>query len=375
MPSWKRHSRGVPDTPPRPPRRRRRLWWSLAVLAVIAALVPLGLWLLRPKRIDVTVDRRDVTIGAPFNAGHALRAAKRAWPRDGTLRAVVTRHVLDAHWNRSVVMVGRRPVSSRADLSDGARISVHIARDEVEPTVQRRVPVAAPGLPPVEHELWLPGAAGIADQVVGTHSGEVVHQTTVQAPVPASRMPGNVIALTFDDGPDPINTPQVLAILDRFHVKATFCIVGTAARKHPELITAIRAQGHALCDHTETHAYLDRIPVGEIAAQISGPADFSHSLTGDTLRFMRPPYGGINQSVLDISHKQGFRVLEWSVDPRDFESPPALAITGRVLAGVRPGRIVLMHDGGSNRAQTIAALPVIITQLQAQGYTFVQPVA
>ena len=373
MPSWKRHRRGVPDTPPQP-RRRRRWLWLLAILVVIAALVPLALWLLRPKRIDVTVDRRDVTIGAPFNAGHALKVAKRAWPRDGTLRSVVTGRAIDAHWRRSVVMVGRRPVNSRAHLSDGARISVRVAHDEVEPTAQRRVPVAAPGLPPVEHELWLPGAAGLADQVVGTRSGEVVRQTTVQAPVPASRMPGNVVALTFDDGPDPTNTPQVLAILDQFQIKAMFCVVGNAARKHPDLIIAIRARGHVLCDHTETHPYLDRIPVGEVATQISGPVDFYRSLTGETLTFMRPPYGGINQSVLDISHQQRLRVLEWSVDPRDFDRPAALVITGRVLAGVRPGRIVLMHDGGHDRTQTIAALPAIITQLQAQGYTFVQPV-
>ena len=149
-------------------------------------------------------------------------------------------------------------------------------------------------------------------------------------------MPGNVIALTFDDGPDPINTPQVLAILDRFHVKATFCIVGTAARKHPELITAIRAQGHALCDHTETHAYLDRIPVGEIAAQISGPADFSHSLTGDTLRFMRPPYRGINQSVSTSPTNQASVYSNRRSTTRDFESRPPLAITGRVCGGSTP---------------------------------------
>ncbi|MDQ6877241.1 MAG: polysaccharide deacetylase family protein, partial [Candidatus Dormibacteraeota bacterium] len=212
-----------------------------------------------------------------------------------------------------------------------------------------------------------------ANAVVGVQSGEVASQTVVRAPIAARRVPGMVVALTFDDGPDPTYTPQVLAILRQFGVKATFCVIGHAARQHPELLDAIRAQGHMLCDHTETHPYLDRVPADQLGGQISGPVAYCRIVTGQTLTLMRPPYAALNQAAIDTAHQQGLRVLEWSVDPRDFARPPALSIVERVVTKVRAGGVVLMHDGGGDRSNTVVALPAIISQLQSQGYTFTQP--
>jgi peptidoglycan/xylan/chitin deacetylase (PgdA/CDA1 family) len=163
--------------------------------------------------------------------------------------------------------------------------------------------------------------------------------------------------------------------LQQSGIKATFCVIGHTARQHPELIKAIRDQGHLLCDHTETHPHLDRVPADQLGDQIASPAAYCQLVTGQHVAFMRPPYGTLNQMVIDTAHNQGLRVLEWSVDPKDYTKPPAAMIASRVVGAVRPGGVVLMHDGGGDRSQTVAALPVIIARLQAEGYGFVQPLS
>ena len=108
-------------------------------------------------------------------------------------------------------------------------------------------------------------------------------------------------------------------------------------------------------------------------AQLAGPAAYLAQLVGRGPAFARAPYGALNPNVIAIAHRQGLRVLGWSVDPSDYQRPPAGTIVSRVLSQVHPGAIVLMHDGGGDRSPTIAALPSIIAALRAQGYTFVQP--
>lgn len=353
--------------------RRRAVAFVIALVVATACVVAIVVWRRGDDRLTVAVDGRRVSLSAPYTARHAVRAAHLHWPDDGALRSLVSGQVLDPHWSRGVVEAGGRHLKPVDVLADGLKMHLHQGTDGVEPTDRRQVPVPAPGLPTVEHELWTPGADGVADALVGTRSGEVAVQTVLQAPTAAARVPGKVVALSFDDGPDPTYTPQVLSILQQFGIKATFCVIGHAARQHPELLAAIRAQRHVLCDHTETHPYLDRVPTEQLSGQISGPVEYCRIVTGQTLRFMRPPYAALNQAAIDTAHQQGLRVLEWSVDPRDFTRPPPPDIVERVVTKVRPGGVVLMHDGGGDRSNTIAALPDIISQLQAQGYTFAQP--
>jgi peptidoglycan/xylan/chitin deacetylase (PgdA/CDA1 family) len=325
--------------------------------------------------LALTVNGRPIEVGSPYTVRHALRSAGLRSPHDGALRAAASGKVLDARWDPGDVEDGHHHrLRLGARLAAGETIRVHDGVDVTEGTADRQIPIPAPGgLPPIEHELWNPETPGIADAVVGTRSGEPVSQRVLQNPAPASRVQDKVVALSFDDGPDPTYTPQVLSILQQFGIKATFCVIGRWARQHPELIRAIRDQGHLLCDHTESHPHLERVPVGQLDGQIAGPAAYCQLITGQRVAFVRPPYGTTNQAVIDTAHNQGLRILEWSVDPKDYTKPPADVIVARVMGAVRPGGIVLMHDGGGDRSQTVAALPVIITQLQAQGYGFAQP--
>src|SRR5262249_14517086 len=110
-----------------------------------------------------------------------------------------------------------------------------------------------------------------------------------------------------------------------------------------------------------------------IDTQVVPPAQFIQTVTGQAPAFVRPPWGDVNPAVIAIAHQHGLRVLGWTIDTSDYLKPDPAVVVARVLTAAQPGRIVLMHDGGGNRSGTVAALPTIISQLKAQGYTFVVP--
>jgi peptidoglycan/xylan/chitin deacetylase (PgdA/CDA1 family) len=349
--------------------------WGLPLLGLALAVTVLPASVPSFGSVTVLVNGREVTLPSPTTSGRALRRARVPWPTDGRLLAVASGRVLDAHWHRGTVRAGRRTLRPGSPLANGAALVVRDGTDAVEASRPVVEPVPAGGLPAIEYDLWQPGTPGLAADAIGLRSGETVRTALLRAPVPAARAPGKVVALTFDDGPDPRFTPAVLTILRQAAVKATFCVVGRWARLHPDLVQAISADGHVLCDHTETHPALDRLPGDQVAAQIGAPADYSRLVTGAKPQFLRPPYGATSPVVVAIAHAEGLRVLQWSVDPQDWTRPGVGTIVTRVLRQVHPGAVVLLHDGGSDRTQTVAALPIIITALRAQGYGFVQPLA
>jgi peptidoglycan/xylan/chitin deacetylase (PgdA/CDA1 family) len=282
---------------------------------------------------------------------------------------------LTAHWRRARVLLDGRRVGPRTRVRAGDRIRLINGTNAVESMVERDIVVPSRGaaLPDVERELWRPPTNGLVRQTLGARSGQLVRRLTLRPAVPASPLPGRVIALSFDDGPDPTFTPQVLQILAAANVKATFCLVGRQARAYPDLVRAIAAQGHTLCDHTETHPHLCRLPADQIDTQITPPAQFIQTVTGQPPAFLRPPWGDINPAVIAIAHQRGLRVLGWTIDTSDYLKPAPAVLVARVLTAAQPGRIVLMHDGGGDRSHTVAALPTIINQLKAQRYAFVTP--
>lgn len=193
----------------------------------------------------------------------------------------------------------------------------------------------------------------------------------VQANTPDGRP---TVALTLDDGPDPRWTPVVLQILREEGVVATFCTVETMTAVHPELVRAEADQGHAACDHTVHHDdHLDRRPVPDIAAEVNGQADRLRSILGAEPPYFRAPGGNLSPPMIDLAHQRGMRVLQWSADVADFRPHSPLAMTARMLAFVRPGTIMLLHDGGGDRSATVAMLRPLIQQLKARGYVFVLP--
>jgi peptidoglycan/xylan/chitin deacetylase (PgdA/CDA1 family) len=179
-----------------------------------------------------------------------------------------------------------------------------------------------------------------------------------------------VVALTFDDGPWPSQTQSVLDILKANGVKATFFQVGQCVDARPELSRSLLANGMLLGNHTETHLLLGSRSYSTAYAEIANGQASIKKATTFTPRWFRPPGGSTSGTVEDAAGDLGLRTILWSVDPRDWERPSVTTICSRVLSQVRPGAVVLMHDGGGTRTGTIGALAPIIRELKRQGYTF-----
>ncbi len=179
-----------------------------------------------------------------------------------------------------------------------------------------------------------------------------------------------VVALTFDDGPTPY-TSQILDILAREGVPATFFAVGSQVERYPDLVRRAAEEGHAVMGHTQTHAYLTRVADAGYGFEVDRPNSLIASITGKSVGCVRPPYGAVNGTVIDRLGRRGLTTAMWSVDPSDYRRPGADTIAARVLGGLTPGAVVAMHDGGGDRSQTVAALPAIIAGARARGYGFV----
>ncbi|GAB1646235.1 polysaccharide deacetylase family protein [Krasilnikovia sp. MM14-A1259] len=212
-------------------------------------------------------------------------------------------------------------------------------------------------------------ASGPTEHAVATRQAITVASAPVAVPQAAAAR--KTIALTFDDGPSPRYTAKVLDTLRKYHIKATFCIVGDNAARYPSLVRRIRAEGHQLCNHSRNHANMARLSSAAARAEVTKAQQQIRAAAGVSPTVFRFPYGSSNARVRTIVRDNGLRILGWTVDTRDWERPPARTITARVLHGARPGAVVLMHDGGGNRSNTVASLDSTIRQLRSKGYTFV----
>ncbi|MFF7246321.1 polysaccharide deacetylase family protein [Embleya sp. NPDC008237] len=196
----------------------------------------------------------------------------------------------------------------------------------------------------------------------------------VQEPVCEVKAGPQRIAVTFDDGPDPEYTPQVLRMLRRFRVRATFCVVGTAVERHPRLLRTIHDEGHAIAGHSWSHPDLQQLSPTGVAEEVERNLTAIHRVLPDLrVGWFRAPYGRWSPEVMGALSANGLRPLGWSVDPVDWSQPGTDVIVERVLAATTTGSIILNHDAGGDRSQTVAALEQWLPQLLAAGYRFVQP--
>jgi peptidoglycan-N-acetylglucosamine deacetylase len=177
-----------------------------------------------------------------------------------------------------------------------------------------------------------------------------------------------VVAIGFDDGPA-ADTPAFVSMLERHRTPATFFMIGkqVTAVFGSTLRRELRA-GDALGDHTFTHPDLTKSRY--VGGQLENTIKAIRAQTGYTPCVFRPPYGAYNSSVVRIARSLGLATVQWNVDPTDWARPGTAAIEQRVLAQVRPGSIIISHDGGGPRGQTLAAYPHIIAALRARGYRF-----
>jgi peptidoglycan/xylan/chitin deacetylase (PgdA/CDA1 family) len=185
---------------------------------------------------------------------------------------------------------------------------------------------------------------------------------------------GTNIALTIDDGPDPLYTPQVLALLAQYQVKATFCMVGFRAEAHPDLVKAAIDGGHHVANHTYSHSLkLNTFVAPQVKDEIARATDILTTASGGHRpTLFRAPGGAMSSIIAAECVAQGLRPVNWSVDPRDWAEPGVQQIVNVILTKTRPGSIILDHDGGGNRQQTVDALRIALPRLIDAGYTFAQ---
>jgi peptidoglycan/xylan/chitin deacetylase (PgdA/CDA1 family) len=206
-----------------------------------------------------------------------------------------------------------------------------------------------------------PAAAELAGRAPLTH-------------VPCGDVHGAEVALTIDDGPDPEWTPRVLALLARYQVTATFCVIGRQAAAHPDLVAAVAGAGHQVANHTYTHRFLVSASPSRVRSEIERTNDAVLAATGGLRPVLfRAPGGEWSREVLAQCAAQGLRPLGWSVDPRDWSRPGTQHIVRTILDTTGPGSIILEHDGGGDRSQTLAALTTALPRLLDAGYRFVHP--
>ncbi|MFM5884516.1 MAG: polysaccharide deacetylase family protein, partial [Novosphingobium sp.] len=218
--------------------------------------------------------------------------------------------------------------------------------------------------------------------------GLIVDQQFAALPTPyevhrAGYQPG-LVALTFDDGPDPEWTPQILDILKAKHAPATFFVIGENALPHPLLMKRIADEGHEIGNHSFTHPNLALVSAESTRIELNGTRRLVEAYTGRSLRLFRAPYFGdaepttANELLPALTAQQdGYTNVGLHVDPNDWKRPPASEIVASTLAQVRTddpetsAQIVLLHDGGGDRSATVAALPALIDGLRARGFTLV----
>lgn len=184
------------------------------------------------------------------------------------------------------------------------------------------------------------------------------------------------IALTFDDGPDPVNTDLILDVLKEKDVKATFFLIGKKMKQFPSVTERIFKEGHCLANHTYTHIDLNGKSFRTAYLSILQTEQILDSICGKTLKIFRPPWGHISSEEKVSLEKKGFKIVLWDVNSKDFKSNISVnEIINNVMAGVGDKKVVLFHDSDylskASRKNTALALPQIIDLLKAMGYRFV----
>ncbi|AUB41453.1 Peptidoglycan/xylan/chitin deacetylase, PgdA/CDA1 family [Nostoc flagelliforme CCNUN1] len=203
------------------------------------------------------------------------------------------------------------------------------------------------------------------NEVPKPFQGTIIYQAKLKANE-------KVIALTFDDGPSPKNTAQILEILKKNNVKATFFMVGQMVKYFPQVAKQVAADGHVIGNHTWHHWYF-QMDGATASSEIDRTADIIYKTTGEKTTLFRPPGGFLNNGLAQYAKNEKYAVMMWSEQSGDAErrSPQVPGLVTNVLKQAKPGAIVLLHDGGGNRSKSVKALPEMIAGLKAQGYRFV----
>ena len=185
------------------------------------------------------------------------------------------------------------------------------------------------------------------------------------------------IAITFDDGPDTVYTPKILDILKKENVKATFFLIGNKIKKNPKIAQRIFQEGHCIGNHTYTHLDMKDVSIERVEKEVVKTELLIDSMFGSSLKYMRAPWGAINDDQKAALVKLGYKVFKWNLDAFDWDinKNTVDGIVKRVLTMAKPGTILILHcadwTGKESREKTVEALPLIIDGLRKRQYEFV----
>lgn len=361
-----------------PPRRRRIAWAvSLTAAFLVAGFALMAGWAAaRPLTVLVDGTERYVQAGTTIEDLESAGVLKS--PR-GNLLSVSGQVVSSEAGNRPTVTCDGKPVQRSRRLYPGDVIESLPGTDRRESLLMTDVPMPFDtkfeGSGPLT-EMRSLGSPGIRRVTRGAVSGVEVTSTVIKDPSPMVvrrvRPAGaKLVALTFDDGPSATGTERILRVLEKQDVRATFFMVGTLAKARPDLARRVVAAGHDVGTHTYSHKRLASLRFAQARREIVMGRRAVESVTGRPTPLVRPPYGALNDaSWRAVRDAQAIAVL-WDVDPRDWTKPGSRRIADHVISHVRPGSVVLLHDGGGDRLQTARSLSRIIRELRKRGYVFV----
>lgn len=239
--------------------------------------------------------------------------------------------------------------STATNTQTSASASATTASASPSPTVTR-VPVEwGDGLNPPGMSQGVPNPTGWYTNAFGPRTKE------------------KVIYLTFDDGPWPPYTEQILKLLAQHNAKATFFVVGQQARQYPQLITAEHEAGNAIGNHTNTHPQLTSLSTEQVTHELTAT---DKAVGADMGGCMRPPYGLVSQKVADAAGKLGLVPVLWTAHADDWDQPPVTKMISALKRGTEPGAVFLLHDGGGPRSHTVEAVKEMLPWWKQEGYSF-----
>jgi peptidoglycan/xylan/chitin deacetylase (PgdA/CDA1 family) len=359
----------VSDVPDVPRSRKPALVITLLVVCVLAVAVMFA-------PIPITIDSASVwvpqgtTVASLISQGRLARTF-------GDLLSVKGKVLRRGGGGVPTVHVNGEPATATSTVGVGTRLTSVRGTDfiestktvTVETTLSPRFVGHGPALSMVSS-----GTPSTTKVVVGAVSGKEVSRRLVSSGeamvvrLTRAHPKHKEVALTFDDGPWPNSTDAMLGVLKKAHAKATFFMIGRQVKARAALAKRVLAAGMEIGAHSYSHKLLARASLSVITSEIAGGADAIHSVLGITPRWYRPAGGSTNASVYAEAKRIGLHIVEWSVDPHDYTKPGAKTIAKRVLKNVSSGSVVLMHDGGGNRSQTVAALKIVLRTLKKRGY-------
>lgn len=218
----------------------------------------------------------------------------------------------------------------------------------------------------------LPAAVAFSQASRGPAAGEIPTDSPPATVVTRVATAEPLLALTFDDGPSNTFTPQVLDILARYQARATFFVVGRQVERSPELVARIHAAGHEIGNHTFSHPYGFK-SVAQLERELTAAASAVYRITGRQPVLFRPPGGHISPGQLQAARRLGYTVVGWTAadDARDWAGTPPGRIAERIARHVQKGDILIFHDCGGDRTNSVQALELVIKDLQRRGFRFV----